>query len=371
LASTNPSDNLDPERRAGRLRALVFAAFCAACTLATTAYVLWSAARAPAASAAPQAPTPLAAVSGALSPLSQSDAALLDEIRSRPHVYVRSTREGELGRIVVASLSAPNERRVLLDRTCERAHFGRTRGVCLASNPEGAQPQAFAWFLGGEGTPSKHSLAGVPSRVRVARDERLAASTVFVTGDDYHADFSTRTTLFELPAGKLIADLEQFTVYRDGHAFRAIDFNFWGVTFAADSNVFYATLRSAGETYLVQGNVKARTMQVLTARVECPSLSPDQTRIAFKKRVGRGDEWRLWVLELASLRQHPIDAELRSVDDQVEWLDDGHILYGMPDEGTHMTGAANVWVSSVDEGAAKPRIFVGSAASPAVVRHSN
>jgi hypothetical protein len=37
----------------------------------------------------------------------------------------------------------------------------------------------------------------------------------------------------------VIGDLEQFTVSRDDQAFANRDFNFWGVTFAADGNRFF------------------------------------------------------------------------------------------------------------------------------------
>ena len=57
-----------------------------------------------------------------------------------------------------------------------------------------------------------------------------------------------------------------------------------------------------------------------------------------------------------------LGAETRSVDDQVEWLDDGHVMY-------HLTGSrgADIWVLST--GAPEPpRILIPLAYSPAVVR---
>jgi hypothetical protein len=88
---------------------------------------------------------------------------------------------------------------------------------------------------------------------------------------------------------------------------------------------------------------------------ECPSLSPDETRIAYKKR--RGNTWRLHVLDLASGRETAL-AETRSVDDQVEWLDDERIMYGL---------AGDVWVVPADDGG-RPRVYIPDAVSPAVVR---
>ena len=92
--------------------------------------------------------------------------------------------------------------------------------------------------------------------------------------------------------------------------------------------------------------------------VECPSLSPDGTRIAYKKRTGSSSTpWHLTVLDLATMRETPL-AEARSVDDQAEWLDDGHVLYGVD-------GA--VWSVHAD-GTGRPQRYIATGASPAVVR---
>ena len=69
--------------------------------------------------------------------------------------------------------------------------------------------------------------------------------------------------------------------------------------------------------------------------MECPSLSPDGTRLAFKKRLDGADpdDWRLSVLNLKTGEEHPL-AETQNVDDQAEWLDNDHVLYAkFPDEG--------------------------------------
>jgi len=114
-------------------------------------------------------------------------------------------------------------------------------------------------------------------------------------------------------------------------------------------------LESAGKQYLVEGDVEARTARVIHEGVECPSLSPDGRRIAFKKRHDR--QWQMSVLELASGRETPL-AETRGVDDQVEWLDDRRILYGLQ---------GDIWVVPAD-GSGKPRGYLADALSPAVVR---
>jgi hypothetical protein len=150
----------------------------------------------------------------------------------------------------------------------------------------------------------------------------------------------------------------------DGQPFREVDFNFWGVTFARDSNRFYATLSSGDVKYLVEGDVEARSARVIGRDVECPSLSPDNTRVAYKKayKDSRGVGWTLHVLDLASGADVALGAETRSVDDQVEWLDDAHVMYHLPS-----SRGADIWVMAVD-GVTSPRILIPLAYSPAVVR---
>ena len=51
----------------------------------------------------------------------------------------------------------------------------------------------------------------------------------------------------------VVASLEQFRVTHRGRTIDAPDVNVWGVTFARDSDRFYATLATGGETYLIEG----------------------------------------------------------------------------------------------------------------------
>jgi hypothetical protein len=55
------------------------------------------------------------------------------------------------------------------------------------------------------------------------------------------------------------------------------------------------------------------------------------------------------------------------VDDQVEWLDNNHILYALPDEGPPATIAQDIWIATLD-GSAPPQKLLKGAMSPAVVR---
>lgn len=205
------------------------------------------------------------------------------------------------------------------------------------------------------------ALPGIPTRARVSPSGRMVAWTVFVGGDSYAGTaFSTRTAILDTRTGNLQSSLESYAVTRDGRRVRASDVNFWGVTFADDRH-FYATLATGGHTYLIRGDVTTKTAVTVVTNVECPSLSPDGTRIAFKKRVpGRSADapWQLYVLDLATLREHPV-AETRSVDDQVVWSDDRTLVYSLPgDYGSDLSTVPA-------DGTGAPRLLTASALAPA------
>ncbi len=238
--------------------------------------------------------------------------------------------------------------------SCERVYFAGDRGLCLATAESGVSYEAT--IVDSSLQPLEHlDLAGLPSRARVSSDGRYGAMTVFVNGHAYVSSggFSTTTTIVDMRNGQLLGNLEDFKVTRDGRPFEAVDFNFWGVTFAADPNRFYATLHTGDRYYLVEGDVKRQTMRVLRDGVECPSISPDGTRIAFKSRIGDENRWRLAVLDLATLKAHPV-AEQRSIDDQPEWLDNRALVY---------SDGLDVYTVSAD-GSGAPRLVLRNASSP-------
>ena len=288
----------------------------------------------------------------------------LDAILARPHLLFRHTAPGaSFGKLSVAPLDHLDTR-LSTALSCERLSFARDRGLCLRLE-RGVFNRYFAILLderlnGG----ASIKLQGLPSRTRASADGRVGAVTVFVVGDGYAADFSTRTTLLDLASGDEIGELEQFATWRNGARFRAVDFNFWGVTFAADGNTFYASLRTAGTTYLVRGELTLRKLTVLRENVECPSLSPDNRLLAYKRRVGPSpDSWRIHVLDLDSNTERIVAAETRYVDDQVEWLDDSRLLYAIP---RRTTVISDIWVAPID-GNGPARIFLAEAESPIVV----
>ncbi|MFG1606711.1 hypothetical protein [Actinoplanes sp. NPDC049265] len=145
----------------------------------------------------------------------------------------------------------------------------------------------------------------------------------------------------------------------------------------------------------MRGDFRKRQVVTLRENVECPSLSPDGTRIAFKEAVG-GDPargWRLSVLDLKTqsvpdlknppvpdlnsqpvpnlknppvpdLKTHRVThtAETSSVDDQAAWLDDATLAYTLrQDDGT-----PDIYEVRAD-GTGAPRLLVRGAESPSTI----
>ena len=330
---------------------------CLACVAGATGYLVHVARRSAANSRA------VAAQSG-----SPRVAGLLD----RPHVLFRSMITGSAtqGQVGVVPLDAAQGPPGITGLDCWRVYVGGGRGICVNESP-GFFTSFGAAFFGPDLKPRHQTaLNGTPSRARVSPDGKLGAVTMFTEGHSYSltGGFSTETTFFDMLTGKRIAQLEEFTVLRNGSPFRAVDFNFWGVTFAREPGRFYATLGTGGESYLVEGRVQSRRVHVLRSGVECPSLSPDNTRIAFKQLVSKGLGglgplvWRVSVLDLATMKDRFV-ADRRNVDDQVEWLDDNTLLYAVNDE----SGPFDTWAVPAD-GSGRARLFIAEGESPTVVR---
>lgn len=276
-----------------------------------------------------------------------------------PLVALRDLRPGgSWGRLILAPVDQPDAGRFIAPLTCDRVHLAGGRGLCLQADGVAGTALAFDDTFA---VRHRWPLTGPPSRARVSADGRLGAFTVFEQGHSY-ADhtFSTRTTIVDLERGEAFPDLESFVIWQGSTAVRRIDVNYWGVTFVPGTRRFYATLAYGDTPHLVEGDLDRREVRVRADHVECPSLSPDGTRLAFKRADGL--RWRLWVMDLATTTAHQIAGETRSVDDQVEWLDAAHVLYAFPsDEGNI------VWAAEVD-GTAPARPFAREAWSPAVVR---
>ncbi|MFI2199654.1 TolB family protein [Streptomyces sp. NPDC020192] len=267
--------------------------------------------------------------------------------------------------VVSVPAGDPSDARTASGVKCLRFYAASGVGVCLQAVHGPVSDTYRALILDDRlRTVRRYDVPGIPSRARVSPTGHFAAWTAFVGGDSYAGtNFSTRAAIVDTRSGRLVPSLEDFRIVKDGHPYRAADVNFWGVTFAGDDRTFYATLATGGSTYLVRGDLRARTLTTLHANVECPSLSPDGTRIAYKKRVEglpKDAPWHLYVLDLRTMRVTPL-AERRSVDDQAVWKDSRTVVYALPGDY-----GADLYQVPAD-GSGTPRRISAAAVSPAYV----
>lgn len=282
-----------------------------------------------------------------------------------PRVVFRNTAAGQgYGMVASVALDDPSGERIVTEQACDRVYQTTQATVCLQTN-RGIATTFEAVLLGAAGEElDSWPLPGVPSRTRISPDSELVASTSFVTGMSYATvGFSTQTVIRTVD-GRDFGNLEDFTTLIDGERLLAVDRNFWGVTFGPGST-FYATAASGSQTWLVRGELDTRTMTSVRDNAECPSLSPDGLRVAYKTRVSADGtaRWAIAVLDLSTGSQRILGEE-RNIDDQIEWLDDETLLYGLPNPDA--PGDSDVWSIPVDGGSA-PSLFIPHAWSPAVV----
>jgi hypothetical protein len=295
-----------------------------------------------------------------------SAAKTADTATTGDRIVFRNTASGQgYGLVSTVPLSDPEGARSIGSEPCDRVDESHGLRMCLRID-RGVVTTFTATLLAKDGSELRSwPLPGIPSRTRMSPDGTMLAFTAFVTGESYGSvAFSTQTIISPVQ-GADYGSLETWDLQVDGQRITAADRNFWGVTFA-DDDTFYATAASAGHTWLVKGSVKARTMTAIRDGVECPSLSPDGTRIAFKKRTASvpTPTWTVAVYDLATGAETVLP-EKHDVDDQVEWLDDSTVLYGLAREGS--PGDYDVWATAAD-GKSAPRLFLPHAWSPSVVR---
>jgi len=259
----------------------------------------------------------------------------------------------------------PGGARVVSAVTCDRVYATATHQMCLRAN-RGTTTTFTADLLDADGVSLQTwPLAGVPSRTRMNTAGTLVAFSSFNTAESYATvGFSITTVIAEVGGDGV--DLETFALSVDGLPRTAADRNIWGVTFTSDPNEFYATAASAGQTWLVRGDRSAATLTAVREGAECPSVSPDGTRVAYKKNVSDTAVpfWNIAVYDLVT-EQEILLPDDGNIDDQVEWLDDTTILYGVA--RADAAGQSDIWSAPAD-GSAGAEIAIEHAWSPSVVR---
>jgi hypothetical protein len=243
---------------------------------------------------------------------------------------------------------------------CQRVYAAAGTTVCLRL--AGPGPTYETAVLDASGKVLRTiGLAGIPNRARVSASGKIVSWTTFVSGDSYTVPggFSTRTGILDLRTGQVVDTLEDFTATVGGQRFTVGNRNFWGVTVASDDRTFYATMASDNRTWLMKGDLVTRTMQDVRQTAECPSLSPDGTKVAYKKRTSRLGPWELAVLDLASGKESTLPGTI-GIDDQAAWLDNGHLAYAKVSQAGQKSAIYGVPA----DGSAPPNLMIPDAASP-------
>ncbi|MFT3877013.1 MAG: hypothetical protein QM708_11420 [Propioniciclava sp.] len=293
----------------------------------------------------------------------------------RPRIVFRSTAPGQLfGKVSVVALDDPQGPRDVTDVACDRVDAIDGRASCLRTERSVLTSFAAIMLDGSWQEVSRWPLPGIPSRTRLSPDGTRVTTTAFVTGHSYStAGFSTETVIHGLEdpaAPRDLGNIEFYTLTVDGATIAPVDRNMWGITFV-DDTTFYATTQSTtlGKTWLVRGNAADQTLEAIAEGVECPSLSPDRTRLAFKATTatrGGTPHWTPAVLDLGTGQVTVLTGERTSLDDQIAWLDDDTILYGLP--RADQAGVTDVWALSATRPDATPELFLPQAWSPAIIR---
>jgi hypothetical protein len=301
---------------------------------------------------------------------SSLDTADVDSTGDSPRILFRNTAPGTgYGYVAAVPLGDPAGPRAVSPVACDRVDAVARNQMCLTIDRGVVTTFTATLFDADWQRVQSWPLPGVPSRTRFSEDGRYVAFSAFITGESYATvGFSISTRIAALADVDVAAepiDLEDFSLTVAGQAVTSVDRNFWGVTFAPDDNTFYATAASNGQTWLVRGDLAARTLVAIRGNAECPFLSPDGTRIAYKTRPADtpAGDWSIAVLDLRTNVETVLPGS-RSVDDQVEWLDDSTLLYGLP--RTDSPGDSDIWSVTAD-GRSEPRLFIEHAWSPAVV----
>lgn len=298
-----------------------------------------------------------------------------------PRIVFRHTGlDDRNGRVAMVALADPGGPRAFTDVLCDRVAAVPTGASCLVTEPGVVTRFAARMYDEGWRPQEGFALPGIPSRTRLSADGRMVGVTSFVTGHSYMTSgFSTATSIHRVAADgtltEVAGNLEDLTLVLDGERVRPTDRNIWGVTFL-DDRTFLATVATGGRTWLVHGDLDTRTLTGLQRDAECPSLSPDGSRVAFKVDVAPGAS-KLWQVAVLELSRDGTDAMpgpgtrtmlsegTRGLDDQVAWLDDDTLMYAVPREDA--PGVSDVWSVDTDP-AAEPAVLIRQAASPTVVR---
>jgi hypothetical protein len=257
------------------------------------------------------------------------------------------------------------------DLDCERVHASGGVLLCLES----------AGMFVPAGTATVRSVrddsfpeiwqrpSGRPSRARVSPDGSRLAFTSFVAGHSYLdiGEFSTETIVGGPATIGMRA--EYLDVSSDEPRFRAIDGNWWGVSFEPGATSALLTYGTGPSVEIVRADLAEETVAPLGIEGGCPSVSPSGRYVVVKRPDPRIDAPLALILHDLATGEERLVSETRFVDDQVEWLDDHTIVYALGRDDESIQPVFDIWALDIDADAT-PTMVVPYADSPAVYRDS-
>lgn len=276
-----------------------------------------------------------------------------------PFVMFRAIapREGH-GRVALLPL-APGASPEVSRLTCSRVHYAGGRGLCAVQDVSApSAPYAVAVFDDAMTPGPRVRLDGIPTRLRVSPNGRVGAITTYAEEERPEGErLATTTRIVDMRTARVIADLSTFRIENPNLPPISGPIDLAGVAFEWDDDRFFATLSTSVERYLVAGSLSERRLSTIRTGVASEALSPDGRRLAVKRLIAETGFWQLAVIDLASWAEQDLLQGSRSVDDQVEWLDDDHVLYHEA-EGE----ATSLWTLAAD-GRSGPQVLIRDAYS--------
>jgi hypothetical protein len=280
-----------------------------------------------------------------------------------PFVVFRSLAASEYGLVALLGLT-PGAARHVTHLACARVHYAAGRGLCAGQETRGNASLNFAYvvdesFVAG----ARIVLHGIPTRLRVAPTGDVGAITTYAEEESPAGErLATRTRVVNMSSGQQVADLREFRLDSASFPPPRGPVDIAGIAFERDGDRFFATLLSDAVPYLAAGSLMEKRLTIIRAGVATEALSPDGRRLAVKRLIRERGFWQLAVVDLSTWAERDLRQGDRSVDDQVEWLDDNHVVFHDVDGNS-----TALWMLPVD-GVTGPRVLVQDAYSGSVQR---
>ncbi len=284
------------------------------------------------------------------------------EVIGRPFVMFRTLAPKELhGRVSMVVAATPGGTRYVAALSCARVHYAGGAGLCLVEEAVGTTVAHAAYVFDRTFSRGRRiDLTGVPTRARIAPNGTIAAITIYGEEHAPNGDerLATHSVIIDMASGRVIADLRDFSIDWSGKPAPGGPLDFASVAFDRDGDRFFATLLTSTDQYVIAGSIADRQATVIAKGMASEALSPDGKKLIVKKRGGGRTNWLLSVFDLATRTERAVNQGPQSVDDQVEWLDDRHLIYhDATEQGT------GVWALATD-GVTGPKLLLSDAYSP-------